>query len=101
MGIWNNDAGSRIMPYLEVSIDVTHALPAEAAAVSRVDIAAWIFLPAPDRLPEVPSTVVLVNGGTYDKRHHRFEVPRAHRLQHRRGACAAGPFCDPARSPRG
>ena len=63
------------MTFIGVSIDVTEALPVDATAGRRIDIASWIFPPAPDQVPEVPSTIVLLNGGTYDKRYHHFEVP--------------------------
>lgn len=62
------------MAYISVSIDVTHALPADVTDGAEVEIGAWIFPPDPDASPDIPSTITLLNGGTYDKRYFHFEV---------------------------
>lgn len=64
-----------VMSYIAVKIDVTDALPQDAADGARVEIAAWVFPPASRRVPSFPTSVVLMNGGTYDKRYHHFHVP--------------------------
>lgn len=63
------------MAYIPVRIDVTEALPADITEATRIEIAAWIFAANPALIPEVPSTIVLLNGGSYDKRYFHFEVP--------------------------
>jgi hypothetical protein len=56
------------MSYVSVQIDVTHSLPADVVDRASITIAAWIFPPHPAGCLFVPSTIVLLNGGTYDKR---------------------------------
>jgi len=63
------------MSHIAVRIDVTDALPEDVSEGARVEIAAWLFPPGADRVPETPSVIVLMNGGTYDKRYHHFDVP--------------------------
>ena len=62
-------------PFLPVRIDVTESLPPDATEGASVTIAAWIFPPDPDNMLRVPSTIVLMNGGMYDKRYYHFHVP--------------------------
>jgi len=63
------------MSYVSIKIDVTDALPVDATQGATVEIAAWVFPPNTAKAPEVPSTIVLLNGGTYDKRYFHVEVP--------------------------
>jgi pimeloyl-ACP methyl ester carboxylesterase len=63
------------MRYIAVKIDVTDALPQDVTDGALVEIAAWIFPPNPWAAPATPSTITLLNGGTYDKRYFHFEVP--------------------------
>jgi len=63
------------MSYIAVRIDVTDALPKEVTEGARIEIAVWVFPPASDRAPDLPTSIVLMNGGTYDKRYHHFHVP--------------------------
>jgi surfactin synthase thioesterase subunit len=58
---------------LDLRIDVAAALPLEVTGAEPLHIAAWVFLP--DALPERPTVVSLLNGGTYDRRYFHFAVP--------------------------
>ena len=61
---------------VELSFDVTDALPAEATGGSTVRIAGWAYLPAPEALPaSSPRAMVLLAGGSYDKRYHDAHIP--------------------------
>lgn len=60
---------------ITVRIDVTAALPPEVCEGATIEIAAWVFPPDPAKVAEVPSTIVLLNGGSYDKRYFHFKVP--------------------------
>ena len=62
-------------PFLSLDIDVTEALGPELTDGARTTIDAWVFPPNQALAPEVPSTIVLLNGGSYDKRYFHFEVP--------------------------
>ena len=56
--------------------DVTDALPAEVCGGERLSIAAWVFLPEDlTRLPERPTVMTFLNGGTYDKRYFHVQIP--------------------------
>lgn len=58
---------------IDLRVDVAHALPAEVTGGEPLHIAAWVFLP--DDLPEHPSVISLLNGGTYDRRYFHCNVP--------------------------
>jgi pimeloyl-ACP methyl ester carboxylesterase len=59
-----------------LSFDVTDALPAAVTQGKRIVIAAWLFFPDDLRkLDTRPVTMVLLNGGSYDKRYFHVEVP--------------------------
>src|SRR5262249_39357981 len=61
---------------IPVSFDVTDALPADVTEGKRITIAAWLFFPgAVAKLGARPVTMVMLNGGSYDKRYFHFEVP--------------------------
>jgi pimeloyl-ACP methyl ester carboxylesterase len=64
-----------MMTYIPIKVDVTSALPRAVTAGATIEVAAWIFAPAEGRAPAVPSTIALLNGGTYDKRYFHVEVP--------------------------
>jgi len=51
------------MPYFAVRIDVTDALPQAVLEGGRVEIAARVFPPAPDRVPDTPTTIVWWTAG--------------------------------------
>lgn len=63
------------MSYFAVRINVTEALPVDVTEGATIEIAAWIFPADPARAPAMPSTIVLLNGGSYDKRYFHVEVP--------------------------
>lgn len=63
------------MAYIPIRIDVTDALPEDVTEGTRIEIAAWIFPANPEKVQVVPSVIVLLNGGSYDKRYFHFEVP--------------------------
>lgn len=63
------------MTYIPIKIDVTAALPADITEGATIEIAAWVFPAAPAAAPQIPSTIALLNGGSYDKRYFHFEVP--------------------------
>lgn len=58
---------------VDLRIDVSAALPAAITGGEPLEIALWLFLP--DRLPERPAVISLLNGGTYDRRYFHFDVP--------------------------
>jgi hypothetical protein len=58
---------------LDLAIDVSASLPPAITGGEPLTIAAWVFLP--DRVPERPTVISLLNGGTYDRRYFHFEVP--------------------------
>lgn len=61
---------------IDLSFDVTAALPAEVTGGLPTQIAAWLFLPDDLALLGArPVTMVLLAGGSYDKRYYHFEVP--------------------------
>lgn len=61
---------------IDLSIDVTDALPVEVTQGGRALISAWAFVPDDlSMLGERPSVIVLTNGGSYDKRYHHAVVP--------------------------
>jgi len=57
---------------VDVRIDVSAALAPEITGGAPLHIAAWVFVP--DCLPERPTVVTLLNGGTYDRRYFHSEV---------------------------
>lgn len=62
-------------PY-PIYFDVTPALPPEATEGQRIIISGWLFFPdAPALMGTRPVTLVLVAGGSYDKRYHHAIVP--------------------------
>ncbi|WP_072383594.1 alpha/beta hydrolase [Novosphingobium sp. NDB2Meth1] len=58
---------------LEIFVDVSGALPPEVSAGKPLLISTWVFLP--DAMPDRPTVISLLNGGTYDRRYFHFEVP--------------------------
>ena len=58
---------------LDMRIDVSSALPDAITGGEPLDIAVWVFLP--DTLPDSPTAICLLNGGTYDRRYFHFHVP--------------------------
>ena len=61
---------------IELSFDVTAALPADVTGGQPARIAAWLFLP--DDLALLgprPVSMVLLAGGSYDKRYYHVQVP--------------------------
>ncbi len=58
---------------VDLRIDVSSALPIAITGGEPPEIAVWLFLP--DRLPERPTVISLLNGGTYDRRYFHFAVP--------------------------
>ncbi len=61
---------------IDLSFDVTDALPPEVTQGARAVISAWAFVPDdPALLGDRPSVIVLTNGGSYDKRYHHAVVP--------------------------
>ena len=64
------------MTPISLSFDVTDALPLEVTEGQRISIAAWLFIPE-DRaqLGAKPVTMVLLSGGSYDKRYFHAEFP--------------------------
>ncbi|MDB5973092.1 MAG: hypothetical protein JWQ90_5542 [Hydrocarboniphaga sp.] len=61
---------------ISVSFDVTDALPADVTQGRPTSIAAWLFFPDDlSKLGSKPVTMVLLNGGSYDKRYFHVEVP--------------------------
>ena len=61
---------------IELSFDVTNALPADLVAGQRVLMAAWLFMPDDLRkLGAKPVTLTLLPGGSYDKRYFHPWIP--------------------------
>lgn len=61
---------------IDLSFDVTAALPAEVTGGQPTHIAAWLFVPDDlALLGERPRSMVLLAGGSYDKRYFHVEVP--------------------------
>jgi hypothetical protein len=61
---------------IDLSIDVTAALPGDVTGGQPTQIAAWLFLPDDvGLLGPRPVTMVLLAGGSYDRRYYHFEVP--------------------------
>lgn len=61
---------------IDLSFDVTEALPVAVTQGTRVQIAAWLFFPDDlAQLGERPVTITLTCGGSYDKRYHHAVVP--------------------------
>jgi pimeloyl-ACP methyl ester carboxylesterase len=58
---------------LDLRIDVSGALPIDITGGEPLEIAVWVFLP--DAVPDQPTVICLLNGGTYDRRYFHFEVP--------------------------
>lgn len=59
-----------------LSFDVTGGLPDEVTGGQQTRIAAWLFLPDDlTLLGAKPVTMVLLNGGSYDKRYYHVEIP--------------------------
>jgi pimeloyl-ACP methyl ester carboxylesterase len=61
---------------IELTFDVTAGLPADVTEGQTVTIAGWLFLPDDTALlGQRPVTMVLLNGGSYDKRYFHVEIP--------------------------
>jgi pimeloyl-ACP methyl ester carboxylesterase len=61
---------------ISLSFDVTDALPTEVTEGKHIQIVAWLFFPDDVRkLGDTPVTMVLLNGGSYDKRYFHIEIP--------------------------
>ncbi|MCB2073446.1 MAG: alpha/beta hydrolase [Novosphingobium sp.] len=61
---------------IDLSFDVTDALPPEATEGCAVNIAGWAYLPPAGAMPESsPRAMVLLAGGSYDRRYHDAQVP--------------------------
>lgn len=60
---------------IAIDFDVTDALPADAVGEARVTISGWLFLPGTPAYPVKPAAIVLIAGGSYDKRYHHVQVP--------------------------
>ncbi|MCW1384803.1 lysophospholipase [Novosphingobium sp. KCTC 2891] len=58
---------------VELTIDVSQALPRAVTEGKPLHIGLWVFLP--DKLSENPTVITLLNGGTYDRRYFHFIVP--------------------------
>lgn len=70
MSSWDEPVGP-----IDLSLDVTDALPSEVTQGSRAVISAWAFIPDDlALLGDRPSVIVLTNGGSYDKRYHHAVV---------------------------
>ena len=64
------------MGYIATLIDVTDGLPREISGGERLLISAWVFIPAHvKRVDGKCVAIVLLNGGTYDKRYWHVSVP--------------------------
>lgn len=64
------------MARIDLTFDVTDALPVEATRGQRIAISGWLFPPMPDALPAArPRVMTLFAGGSYDKRYHDAQVP--------------------------
>jgi hypothetical protein len=64
------------MARIELEFDVTDALPSEATQGARIVISGWLYLPPAGALPSVaPRAMVLLAGGSYDKRYHDAQIP--------------------------
>ena len=63
------------MGHIALSFDVTAALPVEVTEGKRINITAWLFFPNDlHKLSDKPVTMVLLNGGSYDKRYYHIEI---------------------------
>jgi hypothetical protein len=61
---------------VELSFDVTEALPPDVVEGARVTISGWLFFPEdPSVLGTRPVTMNLLAGGSYDKRYHHAVIP--------------------------
>lgn len=60
---------------IELTFDVRDALSREASRGAFVGLSGWLFLPEAGALPETPTAIVLLAGGSYDKRYHDAQVP--------------------------
>lgn len=61
---------------ISLAFDVTDALPGDVTGGKTITIAAWLFFPDdPARLGDRPTAMVLLNGGSYDKRYFHIEIP--------------------------
>jgi hypothetical protein len=61
---------------IPLSFDVTSALPEDVTGGLPTRIAAWLFVPDDlSLLGQRPVSMVLLAGGSYDKRYFHFEVP--------------------------
>lgn len=64
------------MQPIPMNFDVTDALPANVTKGTRISIAAWLFIPEhPSAIGDKPVSMVLLSGGSYDKRYFHCEVP--------------------------
>jgi len=63
------------MPPIGLVFDVTDSLPRDVTDGARIRIAAWLFFPGDvTKLGAKPVTMVLLNGGSYDKRYFHVEI---------------------------
>ncbi len=61
---------------ISISFDVTAALPVDITGGKCIQIAAWLFFPDDiHKLGDRPVAMVLLNGGSYDKRYFHVEIP--------------------------
>lgn len=61
---------------IELSLDVTAALPGEVTGGLPTAISAWLFFPDDlSLLGPRPVTMALIAGGSYDKRYHHVVIP--------------------------
>jgi len=60
---------------IAIDFDVTDSLPDTAADAVRVIISGWLFLPSKPADPTRPVAIVLIAGGSYDKRYHHVHIP--------------------------
>ena len=63
------------MLFADLRFEVTEALPEAVSGGGRLRIAAWLFAPEPNDLPERPAVVACLAGGTYDRRYYHIEIP--------------------------
>jgi alpha-beta hydrolase superfamily lysophospholipase len=60
---------------IPLSFDVTGALPADATEGHTIAISGWLFFPDdPSLLGDRPVSMVLIAGGSYDKRYHHAVI---------------------------
>lgn len=61
---------------IPLSFDVTDTLPADVTSGQKTSISGWLFFPDDTSLlGSTPVTMVLISGGSYDKRYHHAVIP--------------------------